>query len=128
MSQTTDLSYALAKITAVLPSDLRINVESSPLLVGPHELIPIHHVDLSLIRHAIRREKKLDITYCDVNDSQSSRVIWPFALGFFEQVRIVVAWCEWRQQFRHFRADRILVPRLLNKQITWQAASHYMSI
>ncbi len=35
-------------------------------------------------------------------------MIWPFALGFFDQVRMVVAWCELRQGFRHFRTDRIL--------------------
>jgi len=34
-------------------------------------------------------------------------VVWPFALGFFDKVRVVVAWCEMRQDFRHFRADRI---------------------
>ncbi|RVC75890.1 WYL domain-containing protein, partial [Mesorhizobium sp. M4A.F.Ca.ET.022.05.2.1] len=38
---------------------------------------------------------------------QSRRMVWPFALGFFDKVRIVVAWCETRQDFRHFRADRI---------------------
>jgi glutathione S-transferase len=29
------------------------------------------------------------------------------ALGFFESVRILAAWCELRQDFRHFRTDRI---------------------
>ena len=28
-------------------------------------------------------------------------------MGFFEKVRIIVAWCELRQDFRHFRVDRI---------------------
>jgi predicted DNA-binding transcriptional regulator YafY len=34
-------------------------------------------------------------------------VVWPFALGFFEQMRMVAAWCERRQDYRHFRVDRI---------------------
>ncbi len=34
-------------------------------------------------------------------------MIWPFALGFFEQVRVVAAWCELREDFRHFRTDRV---------------------
>ena len=29
------------------------------------------------------------------------------ALGFFNSVRVLVAWCELRQDFRHFRLDRI---------------------
>ena len=35
------------------------------------------------------------------------RVIWPFALAFFDRVRLVLAWCELRQDFRSFRTDRI---------------------
>ncbi|WP_163540283.1 WYL domain-containing protein, partial [Klebsiella pneumoniae] len=27
--------------------------------------------------------------------------------GFFDRVRIVLGWCELRQDFRHFRTDRI---------------------
>jgi predicted DNA-binding transcriptional regulator YafY len=34
-------------------------------------------------------------------------VIWPLALGYFEMSRIVVAWCELRSDFRHFRTDRM---------------------
>ena len=37
----------------------------------------------------------------------TERVVWPFALGFFDKVRVMVAWCEMRQDFRHFRADRV---------------------
>ena len=29
------------------------------------------------------------------------------ALGFFERVRVVAAWCETRRDYRHFRTDRI---------------------
>ncbi len=38
---------------------------------------------------------------------QSERIIWPIALGFFEEVHVIVAWCELREDFRHFRTDRI---------------------
>ena len=34
-------------------------------------------------------------------------MIWPLALTFFDSARVVVAWCEARAGFRHFRADRI---------------------
>ncbi|MBP0656706.1 WYL domain-containing protein, partial [Mycobacterium tuberculosis] len=34
--------------------------------------------------------------------------VWPFALGFLDKVRMLVAWCELRQDFRHFRTDRII--------------------
>lgn len=63
--------------------------------------------DLSQVRHAIRAERKLQIDYSDLNDTESTRTVWPFALGYFDHVRVLVAWCELRKPFRHFRADRI---------------------
>ncbi|SDP71995.1 Predicted DNA-binding transcriptional regulator YafY, contains an HTH and WYL domains [Phyllobacterium sp. YR620] len=98
---------ALSKIVAVLPDDLRSDVDSSALLVGPPGSSP-DTIDLAAVRKAIRSERKLEITYSDGNGTQSRRLIWPFALGFFDRVRVVVAWCELRQDNRHFRADRIL--------------------
>ncbi|WP_027229983.1 YafY family protein [Phyllobacterium sp. UNC302MFCol5.2] len=98
---------ALSKIVAVLPDDLRSDVNSSALLVGPPGSSP-DTIDLAAVRKAMRSERKLEITYSDGNGTQSRRLIWPFALGFFDRVRVVVAWCELRQDNRHFRADRIL--------------------
>lgn len=98
---------ALAKILAVLPGDLRDGAEASALLVGPGMAIMTEDVDLSAIRKAIRSERKLAILYRDGAGQASERVVWPFALSFFDHVRVVVAWCELRQDFRHFRADRI---------------------
>lgn len=98
---------ALAKIAAVLPGELRDALYASTLLVGPGELIVAGAAELSDIRRAIRSERKLDISYRDLKGVESTRTIWPFALGFFDHVHVIVAWCELRQTFRHFRTDRI---------------------
>ena len=37
---------------------------------------------------------------------KTRRTVWPVALGFSDRVRVMVAWCELREGFRHFRADR----------------------
>lgn len=99
----------LAKIAAVLPEDLRYQLEFSGLLIGPAKT-PIEHDDEkeALIRHAIRKEHMLQITYTDAKGDSSERIIWPLALGFFEEIHVVVAWCTLRFDFRHFRTDRIL--------------------
>jgi predicted DNA-binding transcriptional regulator YafY len=97
---------ALAKIAAVLPEELRREIEAATLLVGP-EAPHIDTVDAGLVREAIRRERKLAISYRDAAGRRSARTIWPFALGFFERARVVVAWCETRHGFRHFRLDRV---------------------
>jgi len=98
---------ALAKIAAVLPADLRDQLEASALLVGPDEAIAAGDAELATIREAIRRERKLRIRYRDRHAEITRRTIWPFALGFFDRARVVAAWCELRQGFRHFRTDRI---------------------
>ena len=48
------------------------------------------------------------MTYGDMKGDSSLRTIWPLALGFFEEAHVVVAWCELRADFRHFRTDRIV--------------------
>lgn len=99
---------ALAKIGAVLPADLRHELDASALLVGPGEPIAVGDQELARIRQAIRAERKLEIRYRDLQGSESTRTIWPFALGFFDRVRVVVGWCELRQAIRHFRTDQII--------------------
>ena len=98
---------ALAKIGAVLPDDLRDSLDASNLLIGPGEPIAAGDVELPSIREAIRSERKLKIAYADGKGSSTKRTIWPFALAFFDRVRVVVAWCELRDGYRHFRTDRI---------------------
>jgi predicted DNA-binding transcriptional regulator YafY len=97
---------ALSKITAVLPAELRDSVDGSNLLVGGGEVIPAQ-VDLSTIRLAIREQRKLVIAYRNAGGTATERTIWPFAIGFFDRVRVVIGWCELRTDYRHFRLDRI---------------------
>ena len=68
------------------------------------------------IPSGVMAEHKLEIRYGDAKGRTSARTIWPFAIGFFERIRVVVAWCELRGNFRHFRADRILGMTLLESR------------
>jgi predicted DNA-binding transcriptional regulator YafY len=97
----------VAKLRAVLPRELRVMLDGTGLLAGPARERPAEQVDLAEIRRALRREQKAEIDYVDQRNATSTRVIWPVALGFFERVRVVVAWCEQRKDFRSFRSDRI---------------------
>lgn len=102
-----------AKIAAVLPSGQRNNMGAVPLRVGPAANPSFQIEDLSILRVAIRRERKVEITYRDGEGTETARTIWPFAIGYFPDCRIVVAWCEQREAFRHFRTDRILTYTVL---------------
>jgi predicted DNA-binding transcriptional regulator YafY len=92
----------------VLPPDLRHELDSSTLLVGPGAPIESGGVDLAHLRRAMRAQRKVEIRYRDLKGEESSRVIWPFMLGFFDRVRVLAAWCELRNGLRHFRTDRIV--------------------
>jgi predicted DNA-binding transcriptional regulator YafY len=96
---------ALAKIAAAAPKDLRDAMGDVSFWVPPGstETTPA----LKPLREAIRREHKVAIVYGDEKGATTSRVIWPIALAFFEGKQAVVAWCELRSGFRHFRTDRI---------------------
>lgn len=98
---------ALAKIAAVLPAGLRHEMDSTALLVGPGEPLPRLDQLLARLRAAMRQECKVRLQYCDLKGRRSARVVWPFALGFFDQARVLVAWCELRGERRSFRCDQI---------------------
>jgi predicted DNA-binding transcriptional regulator YafY len=37
----------------------------------------------------------------------TSRTIWSFAQAYYLEATVISAWCELRNDFRHFRADRV---------------------
>jgi predicted DNA-binding transcriptional regulator YafY len=98
---------ALAKIHSVLPSALRERAEYSGLFPVPRAAVLHDTVDGAVLRRAIREERKLRLAYRDEAGLQTTRVVWPLAIGFYERLRVLVAWCELRTAFRHFRTDRI---------------------
>lgn len=97
----------IAKVGAVLPAHLKPvlfdGTVDAPRSKGP----PDDTIDVGDLRRAIREQRKVAIAYSDEQGSATTRTIWPLALGYFEMSRIVVAWCELRQDFRHFRTDRM---------------------
>src|SRR5262249_28067355 len=86
------------------------------LLVGPGESLSAGENELPTIRQAIRAERKITISYRDDKMRETRRTIWPFALGYFDRVRIVPARCELRRSGRHFRADRIVALELSDER------------
>jgi predicted DNA-binding transcriptional regulator YafY len=97
----------LAKIEAVVPKDLRPLVISSDFSApGDRNQVPVS-VDLKSVRTAIRSSKKIKIIYRDGTSKSTERSIRPLTLSFYGPVWLIVAWCELRQDFRTFRADRL---------------------
>ncbi|WP_373989373.1 helix-turn-helix transcriptional regulator [Duganella sp. BuS-21] len=99
---------ALAKIAMATPKDLRDDMAETSLWVpiGPDQQSG-SDIHVRPVREAIRYQHRLRMSYRDEQGSPTDRVVWPFALAFFEGRRVLAAWCEMRMAFRHFRIDRI---------------------
>ena len=97
----------MAKIAAVLPPPAQMHADTSSLLIGP-AADRSDRAHVYTVRTAIRGERKIALAYRDLAQRESRRTIWPFALGFFDRAQVVVAFCELRQDMRHFRVDRIV--------------------
>ena len=115
-------SDLLAKIAGVIPEHLR------PLLVEPAISAPPRWrrsddaIDMPRLRSAIRNQGKIAISYGDENGALSQRVIWPIGVAYFDAARVIIAWCEMRRAFRHFRTDRIRSYEFLPQRYTQSRA------
>ncbi|MEX8194100.1 helix-turn-helix transcriptional regulator [Comamonas guangdongensis] len=98
---------AMDRIRSALPLDLRIAVDTSGLLVPNMQDSVRSEPWQTALRRAIRAEHKVVLHYQDQHGTPTRRRVWPFAMAYFERSRVVSAWCELRQDFRHFRADRV---------------------
>jgi predicted DNA-binding transcriptional regulator YafY len=97
----------LSKLVAVLPEPLRGSLDAPPFHVSEGDAREPGAISLAKLRVAIREANKLRITYRDTNGTASERVIRPVAMEYYVEVTLVCGWCELRNDYRHFRADRI---------------------
>jgi len=97
----------IAKIQSIVPKHLQSIIVDSPSIAPAMTTNIPDDIDMDQIRQAIREQRKIHIHYTDNSNANSQRTLWPFMVAYFESVRVVVAWCEERDAFRHFRTDRI---------------------
>jgi predicted DNA-binding transcriptional regulator YafY len=107
----------IAKIAAVVPERLRPFIAEPGVGVKPTVAEPAESVDPSRLRLAIREGRKLRLRYRSVAGEETERLVWPVILGYAETTRMLVAWCELRQSFRHFRTDRLIEVVTLDESI-----------
>ncbi len=98
---------ALAKIVAVLPPERAVAMDWPRLLAGGSRAGEAERAALRVTRKAMAEERKLGFAYADKGGQRTERVVWPVAVGFFDSVMMLAAWCEAREAFRHFRLDRM---------------------
>lgn len=106
----------IAKLNDIIPRHLKQFVDSSVVTAPCLTPTTADNVDPERLREAMHLCKKIEIEYIDVADRISKRTIWPFMLAYLETTKLVVAWCEKRKGFRHFRTDRIMKMNILDEK------------
>jgi len=96
---------AMRKIENVLPATV-----SAPTVPGTVHFSQddVRTAHLEVVRTAIQDSCYLDLVYESADGDVSQRTVLPLALIFFPTATVTAAWCELREDFRHFRIDRIL--------------------
>ena len=99
---------ALVKISAVLPEPERRRAESVQVhAFRMPQLDDATRARLDEIERAIEARTRLVLSYADAAGAVTDRPVRPLGLWFWGKVWTLVAWCELRDDFRMFRADRI---------------------
>ena len=105
----------VAKIASTVPERLRPFIAEPSVGAKPASGPREDSLDVRLLRSAIREGLKLTLRYRSETGEETERTVWPVILGYAEAHCLLVAWCETRQAFRHFRTDRILSATVLDQ-------------
>ncbi len=106
----------IAKIGAVIPEHLRPYLLDSTVSASGSPRRVEDAIDLAQLRTWIHAGRKLSLRYRAEDEQVTERTVWPIGVGYYEAVRLIIAWCELRQDFRHFRTDRVLAAEFLDER------------
>lgn len=113
----------IAKIAGVVPEHLRPIALDPASIAPPGRALPADRIDVGQVRAAIHNARKLRLDYRDEVGRETVRTVWPIAIGYLESVRLLIAWCELRNDFRHFRTDRIASLTVLDTRFVARPAA-----
>ena len=105
----------ISKIAAAVPERLRPFIAEPTIGAPPANSRANDGLDIARTRLWICSGRKIRIRYRNRQTQDTERTVWPVIIGYAETVRLLAAWCELRQAFRHFRTDRILAVEFLDE-------------
>lgn len=101
------VTSAALKVEAVLPPPLLERVSKQTLFAPDFHVPPSAARCLTLLRHAIRDQQTVQLSYRDAQDAASERIVRPLGLFFWGDKWSLGAWCTMRGDYRSFRLARI---------------------
>ncbi len=121
---------ALSKIEEVLPLPLRDRIAATTLFAPEFHISKKSKSWIAPLRDAIARRNFVLIEYKSSKQIESSRQIRPLGLLYWGTGWSLVAFCEARQDFRHFRLDRIRTLQVSQTQFSFdpkKALTHFLT-
>ncbi|MET0336251.1 MAG: YafY family protein [Caulobacter sp.] len=106
----------IAKIASAVPETLRPHVLEPAGRAFNAWNVKQDSIDMGQVRTSIRTGCKIVLDYRDEQGRPTQRTIWPVTVGYMETVRLLIAWCELRTDFRTFRTDRVAGAEFLNER------------
>jgi predicted DNA-binding transcriptional regulator YafY len=106
----------IAKIAASVPERLRPHVLEPVSGTPPAWNVVADALDMPMLRAQIKSGRKISLHYRDEQGRESHRNVWPITIGYLDTTRMLIAWCELRRDFRHFRTDRVVAMEFLDER------------
>jgi len=100
-------NQALQKIEHIIPEKLKPELAREDMIVPDFPMEGQAGEQLMVVRKAIKAQHKISFSYNREDGQGSKRTVQPLGLFYWGKVWTLVAWCELRDAFRHFRLDRI---------------------
>jgi predicted DNA-binding transcriptional regulator YafY len=103
-----DLSAAIARLTSVIPSDLRVMVER---FISASEVESDDHRAkmLATLSHAVATSRPVEIVYAAASSdgAETRRRVDPYAVFPYDRSWLAIGYCHLREDVRMFKIDRI---------------------
>ncbi|SDR35160.1 YafY family protein [Pseudovibrio sp. Tun.PSC04-5.I4] len=113
----------VAKLSSAIPKELRpvvLDASSKPIQT---RVMVFERFDSALLRYAIRERYKLQLIYTDRDGSTTDRIAWPLLIAFLDRTRYLVGWCETKNDYRHFKTERVQELKVLGEKYPGRRAT-----
>ena len=113
----------VSKLSLSIPKELRpVILDGSTKPIQTHARVT-ERFDSALLRHAIRERYRLQLSYTDRDGKTTDRIVWPLLIAFLDRTRYLIGWCEAKNEYRHFKTDRVEELKVLGQKYPGRRAA-----
>ena len=113
----------VSKLSSAIPKELRpVVLDGSSKPIQTRARVS-ERFDSTLLRRAIRERYRLQLIYTDRDGSTTERIVWPLLIAFLDRTRYLVGWCEAKEDYRHFKTERVVELKVLGQKYPGRRAA-----